>query len=482
MHEITNKIMLITYPDSLGGNLKALRDTLKTHLCGAVGGIHILPFFPSSGDRGFAPITYDKVEEAFGSWRDIEELSRGYYLMCDMMVNHISRQSMEFQDFLKNGDTSPYAKMFFDYDAFWGGDPTPEEAAKLYRRSEKPLYVSVKMPDGTIRRLWCSFSKEQIDLDTDHPSTRQYLAETLKGLGRHGISLIRMDAYGYITKVRGTNCFFVEPKVWELIAECERLLKSQHMTLLPEVHDLYETAQKIAEHGYWTYDFVLPLLTLHTLTSCSGAAMKHWFTICPRKQFTVLDTHDGIGVFDAAGIVTGEQAQDVIHNIEDNLSYAFKPLDPDRKKYYRSYQLYGTYYSILKKNDKAYLLARALQFFAPGIPQVYYVGMLAGENQTDFPVDSPRDINRKNYTMQELESELGRPVVKRLLALMRLRNSHPAFDGELKVDESPDHILSLRRVNGASQAVLTADLRTHDFRITLTENGEQKIFDIEREA
>jgi sucrose phosphorylase len=221
---------------------------------------------------------------------------------------------------------------------------------------------------------------------------------------------------------------------------------------------------------------VLPLLTLHTLTSGSGAAMKHWFSICPRKQFTVLDTHDGIGVFDAAGIVNDDQAQAVIAKIEDNLSYAFKPLDPDRKKYYRSYQLYGTYYSILKKNDKAYLLARALQFFAPGIPQVYYVGMLAGENQIDFPIDSPRDINRKNYTMQELEAEFDRPVVRQLLALMRLRNNHPAFDGELEVDESPDHILSLRRINGSVQAVLTADLRTHDFQIMLYENGEQKHF------
>ena len=481
MREISNQIMLITYPDSLGGNLKALRETLQNELAGAVGGIHILPFFPSSGDRGFAPVTYDKVEESFGDWDDVEALSHDYYLMCDMMINHISRRSREFQDFLIYGDASPYAKMFFDYDAFWGGDPTPEEAAMLYRRSDKPLYVSIPLPDGSVRRLWCSFSTEQIDLDTDHPATRNYIMETLRGLGSHGISLVRMDAYGYITKVRGTNCFFVEPKVWELISDCERLLQTQHMTLLPEVHDRYETALKIAGHGYWTYDFVLPLLMLHTLLSGSGAAMKHWLLICPRKQFTVLDTHDGIGVFDAAGIVTDEQAQAVVKAIEDNLSYAFKPLNPDRKKYFRSYQLYGTYYSILKKQDQAYLLARALQFFAPGIPQVYYVGMLAGENLLDFPEDGPRDINRKNYTTIELNAEFKRPVVKKLLSLMRLRNSHPAFDGELTVEDTPDHLLYLRRVNGDVQAILKADLRTHDFEITLMENGVYTRFDFDRD-
>ena len=41
------------------------------------------------------------------------------------------------------------------------------------------------------------------------------------------------------------------------------------------------------------------------------------------------------------------------------------------------YQVNTTYYSALGNNDKAYLLARAIQFFAPGIPQVYYGGTTA---------------------------------------------------------------------------------------------------------
>ena len=48
---VSNKIMLITYPDSLGKNLKDLDFTLSQYLDKAVGGVHILPFFPSSGDR-----------------------------------------------------------------------------------------------------------------------------------------------------------------------------------------------------------------------------------------------------------------------------------------------------------------------------------------------------------------------------------------------------------------------------------------------
>ena len=57
---IKNKIMLITYADSMGHNLQDLHRILNTYFSDAIGGVHILPFFPSSGDRGFAPIDYHR--------------------------------------------------------------------------------------------------------------------------------------------------------------------------------------------------------------------------------------------------------------------------------------------------------------------------------------------------------------------------------------------------------------------------------------
>ena len=468
MKQIKNQIMLITYPDSLGGDLTGLREVLSSFTPRAVGSLHILPFFPSSGDRGFAPTTYDRVDPAFGTWKDIEDLAKDYTLMCDMMVNHISRRSEEFQNYLRLGAQSPYAPMFFDYNAFFGGEPTAEELSVLYRRSDKPLFQEITLPDGKTQKLWCSFSSEQIDLDTNCTITRDYIMRNLKDLGRHGISVVRMDAYGYITKIRGTNCFFVEPQVWDLIEDMERLLQTQDMTLLPEVHDRYETALKISRRGYWTYDFVLPLTVLHTLFTGSAAALKKWLAIAPNTQFTVLDTHDGIGVYDAAGIVTDEEADEVIRRAEPHLSYSYKPMDMSKAKYRKSYQLYGTYYSILGENDQAYLLARAIQFFAPGIPQVYYVGMLAGRNDLSFDPIDHRNINRHNYTFKEIAKEMQRPVVQRLLDMMRLRNSHPAFRGDLTVEDSADHQLILTRRYGSQWARLEADVQTYDFRILVS--------------
>ena len=118
--KLKNKVMLITYADSMGKNLKELHTVLNTYYRDAVGGVHILPFFPSSADRGFAPMRYDVVDEAFGTYEDIEAIGREYYLMFDFMVNHISSSSKYFQDFLKRKNESKYADFFIRYEEFWG--------------------------------------------------------------------------------------------------------------------------------------------------------------------------------------------------------------------------------------------------------------------------------------------------------------------------------------------------------------------------
>lgn len=70
-----NKVQLITYPNSLGGNLRHLEEALDECFPQVFeGGIHILPPFPSSGDRGFAPLTYLEIDPAFGTWEDIRRL------------------------------------------------------------------------------------------------------------------------------------------------------------------------------------------------------------------------------------------------------------------------------------------------------------------------------------------------------------------------------------------------------------------------
>ena len=147
-----NGVMLITYPDSLGRNLTELSLVLDQYLNGAVAGVHILPFYPSTSDRGFSPVRYDIVAPEFGDWNDLAKLAEKYYLMYDFMINHISSQSVQYQDFLDRKDESPYADMFIRYKDFWPiGEPTAEDIARIYKRKPIAPFVTANFKDGMLR-------------------------------------------------------------------------------------------------------------------------------------------------------------------------------------------------------------------------------------------------------------------------------------------------------------------------------------------
>jgi sucrose phosphorylase len=118
----------------------------------------------------------------------------------------------------------------------------------------------------------------------------------------HGLSFVRLDAFAYAVKKAGTDCFFVEPEIWELLHAAENVVEPYGVQILPEIHEHYTIQLKIADKGFWVYDFALPMLLLHALYTGRPDRLLNWFTICPRKQFTTLDTHDGIGVVDVVGL------------------------------------------------------------------------------------------------------------------------------------------------------------------------------------
>jgi sucrose phosphorylase len=474
--KLKNKIQLITYPDSLGGNLLMLHYCLRKHLTDAVGGVHILPFYPSSADRGFAPLTYTEVDPQFGTWGDIEKIGADFDLTVDFMVNHISRQSLFFQDYLEKGEESEFADMFLSFNKFGPDGISSEDLAKVYTRKPRPPYLEIQRPDGSLERVWCTFDYEQIDLDWSSPLTRTHMRNELIRLARNSAAMIRLDAFAYTTVEIGTDCYFREPAVWELLTWLKDCVEPFGSDVLPEVHEHNRYQQKLAEHGFWCYDFSLPMLVLHSLYHHSSEKLKHWLEICPRKQMTTLDTHDGIGIVDVEGLLSQEEIDSTIDVLYEKGSNAKKIYSGPEYKNLDIYQINCTYYSALNHDDQAYIAARAIQFFAPGIPQVYYVGLLAGENDTHLVelTRNGRDINRHNYTIEEVDADVQKPVVQRLLKLMEFRNQHPAFEGELIIEPAPDNELKLKRVHEQHQATLHIDLQTYACTLTFTENGEQK--------
>lgn len=476
-----NHIMLITYPDSFGKNLQELNHVLHTYFPKEIGAVHILPFYPSSGDRGFAPIDYRRVSPEFGTWEDIETISRDYEIMADFMINHLSKRSEEFRDFVEKHDDSEYAHLFMRFKDFWeNGFPTEEEIALLNKRKPCAPCVDIDFADGTTEKIWCTFDEEQMDLDLRSEAAWKFVERTLREITSHGIPLIRLDALAFATKRPGTTCFFLEPDFWQLIDRVRDMLEGTGVELLPEIHDHYTKQLSIADHGYYVYDFVLPVMVLHTLYTHSNTRLLHWLNICPRKQYTTLDTHDGLGTVDVVDLLTKEELDSVIRKTEDYGANFKWDYSKDSQGAKVVYQINCSYYSAVGENDQAYLLSRAIQFFTPGIPQVYYMGLLAGPNDYELMERThyDRNISRHNYTLEEIDEAVQKPVVQKLCKMMRFYNAHPAFSGEMTLPSQEEGELKILWEGNGDKVLLEANLNTCDFTISYWEKDEKKTLEL----
>jgi len=480
-----NKAILITYADSMGKNLSDLNKILKEYLNGIISTVHILPFYPSSSDRGFSPITYDNIDENFGSWDNIDNLGKDYNMIFDFMINHISRNSSFFRDFEQNKNKSPYYDLFIKYSEFWpNGVENKSDFDKIYKRKDFSSVI-VEYNDGTTDRLWSTFTDDQIDIDFKKQVTKDFIKNSLISLVNSGASMIRLDAVAYTTKRIGTSCFFVEPDIWEVLDYAKKVLEPYNVEVLPELHENHKLQKKLSERGYWVYDFALPMILIHTLYTGSNKRILDWLRICPRKQFTTLDTHDGIGVVDVKGLLTDDEIEQAMNNIYTQGVNVKKEYSSTIYNNVDTYQINSTYYSALGNNDKAYLLSRAIQFFTPGIPQVYYVGLFAGENDIELleKTKEGRNINRHYYNEKEIQNELERPIVQKLFELMRFRNSYEAFNGDFEILDSDESSLNISWVNGNLRAELKADLINHEFIISYYDTLKKKteIIDLNKE-
>jgi sucrose 6(F)-phosphate phosphorylase len=463
-----NKVQLITYPDSLGGTLGGLRESLTRFFPGCfAGGIHVLPPFPSSGDRGFAPTTYSEIEPRFGTWAEISALAETCPVMLDLMVNHISRRSPYFHDFMEKGRDSRYAGLFIDITKVWPeGGPGAEELSALFLRRPLP-YSDYRLGNGETVRLWTTFGREdpseQVDLDHGSPVTMHLLTETLDLFRRKGVRMLRLDAVGYVVKRRGTSCFFVEPEIWDVLDRIRAVARGFGIDLLCEVHAPLETQAKLSANGYWGYDFALPFLVLDAVVMRRFTRLVRYLRIRPSQLFTQLDCHDGIPVLpDLDGLVDARDAEAIIDMCVGrgaNLSRV-SAKGSARPGGLDVHQIRCAYYSALACDDDAYIAARALHLFTPGIPQIYYVGLLAGENDGEGARRSGegRDVNRHNFSMTEIGSAMGRNVVRRLLRLIRFRNESPAFDGRFTFASNDPSTLELRWESGTALASVKLDL------------------------
>ncbi len=427
---LRNQIQLICYPNRIGTNLADLAGFLESHLQEAVGGVHLLPIFPSNADAGFSPLTHLEVDPVYGSWEDVRRISGRFDLCLDLIINHIADGSPEFLDFEAKGFASPHADLFVHVEQL--GDFTPDDLAKILIRKEKEPFRQVRCANGDESQLWCTFTEHQIDLNYDSPLTYELMRRYMAFLCACGVKLFRLDACGYTTKRVGSSCFLVEPDVYRILHWFRDTAREYGAEILPEIHDHPSYQFALAREGMLPYGFALPPLLLFALLDGDSRYLKHWLRMCPHNQVTVLDTHDGICIPDVEGLMPEDKVRALVENVSGRGGDAIlRRSAANVHSVGAIYQLTCTFYDALKQNDDAYICARAIQFFAPGMPQVYYVGLFAGCNDQELMAETgeARDINRHFYSLDEAQEALEKPVVQRLLQLMRFRNTHPAFQG-----------------------------------------------------
>jgi sucrose phosphorylase len=440
------------------------------------GGIHILPPFPSTGDRGFAPISYFQIEPTFGSWKDIQTLTQNYPVMLDLMVNHISSSSEFFTDYLQNGAKSKFADMFLDAEKFWpGGEPAQADIDKIFLRRETPFSEFKVGTDNEIRKLWTTFGEgnpsDQVDVDVNSPITRDLFVKILRHFQENGIKYIRLDAVGYVVKKLGTSCFFVEPEIYAFMDWIKTAARQAEIDLLPEVHAEFPIKKNLSEHGYWIYDFMLPYLILETLVKKDSRKLKGYLQVRPTRQFTMLDCHDGIPVKpDMNGYYDSDTVKEIVALCTErggNMNRVISAEHQDSDGF-DVHQICGTYYSMLGNDDDAYYAARAIQLFTPGIPQVYYVGLLAGMNDQEAyaRTGEGREINRHSYTLEEISQEMEREIVKRLMRLIQFRSEYSAFDGTCTFASCSDKEICIEWRKEDDFARLKLDLLSNRTTIT----------------
>ena len=486
-------IVGITYADQVRKRgtppLVFLSEILRIFLHGVINTVHILPFYPYSSDRGFSVIDYQAVDPRLGGWEDIESLHRGFKLMFDGVINHVSAKSEWFEQFL-NGNS--YYQDFFTH--FETKHAISEDHLRLILR---PRTSDLLTPFETIRGrryVWTTFSPDQVDLNYRNERVLFRMMEVLLFYVRKGADLIRLDAATYLW--------------WELGTSSAHLLGTHTLVqLIRAVFDLVAPGVILVTEtnvphqdnvGYFgdgtneahmVYNFSLPPLVLHAFQVGDCTELSQWAAglespseLC--TYFNILDTHDGIGLLGARDILSEDQVRAMVERTEAYGGLISYRTDRDGTR--SPYELNITWYDAINPQNgpdtdeikvKRFLASRAVALALAGVAGIY-LPSLTGSQLTRrvrlAELDEPRSINRQMADPKAFEKLTDRGSVPYRIAqgfrtLAEARAACPAFhpngsqrvvtdgDGVFKLfRQSPDKgrtVLTLTNVTGETQEV-----------------------------
>jgi sucrose phosphorylase len=333
----------------------------------------------------------------------------------------------------------------------------------------------------------------QMDLNARSPKVWEFYDATLRKLRSYGAKIIRLDAFAYLHKEPGKSNFFNRPGTWNYLERLRQIAKQYDLIVFPEIHAEYGARlhEEVATKGYPIYDFFFPGLLLDAIDRGTSKRLLSWIReldVKGLRTINMLGCHDGIPMLDLRGAEVNGVARPGLLSDEKIIAAMqriiarggrVKNLYGSDGKQIAYYQVNATFFSALGEDEQKLRLARAVQMFMPGIPQVWYLDLFAGKN--DYAAADRggtaghKEINRTNLAMEKVEEGLARKVVRDQLQLIKLRNNSRAFRGRLEIRDTAPHLLHLSWHNQDSTATLEADLRDSTFRITHITSGESTL-------
>ncbi len=455
-------IILITYGDLVKTPnqkpLKTLTQLLETYLKGVINFIHILPFFPSSSDRGFAVMDFEEVDPHLGTWDDILELKRDFKLMFDGVFNHVSSKSRWFQEFLnQNPEYIHFFTVFSTKQQL-----SPDQLKLIVRPRTTPILTEFYTLNGK-RLVWTTFSQDQIDLNYHNPRVLLKMIEILLTYVRRGADIIRLDAVTYLWEELGTSCVHLE-QTHMIIKLFRDILDAvaPHVALITETNVPHKDNIRYFGNGrdeaQMVYNFALPPLVLFSFQNENARKLTEWAATLknPSKEatfFNFLDSHDGVGVMAVQGILTPKEIEMMALRVVEHGGFISYRANPDGS--YSPYELNITWFSAINNEDAdepmeiridRYIASRAIALVLMGVPGIYLHGFLGSKNDADLVLmeRQTRSINRKTLRKKELIQSLENPetttyhVTRRLVRLIEIRSRQRAFH-----PNSPQKILNV---------------------------------------
>ncbi|GGW67390.1 sugar phosphorylase [Vreelandella hamiltonii] len=489
---------VISYGDSIVADgtppLGVLNHFLQRHLGETISGVHVLPFFPWSSDDGFSVIHYREVNPELGDWSHIRDLASHYDVMGDLVLNHVSRESLWFVDYLTG--SLPGRDYFIEVDP-------DTDVSQVTRPRSSPLLVPVSTRRGT-RHLWATFSEDQIDLNFENPDVLLEFVGILLFYLQQGVRIIRLDAVAFLWKRLGTACIHL-PETHTVV----RLLRAIVDEIAPGTLIITETnvphAENISYFGlerlaegppdeaHMVYQFALPPLLLHTLTRGEASTLQGWLSSLPvlPEHCTYLNftaSHDGIGVRPLEGLLPDHERDallELMHRFGGFVSMRSNPDGSDTP-----YEINITWFEAMRGTRRGpdpwqiarFLCSQAIMLSLQGIPALYLHTLTGTLNDVEGVERSGRlrSINRRRWPLDELELLLESPstpthdVFHALRRLLDLRRQEPCFHPNVpqQVISTPAELLAIERGPLADGRCLLALFNVTDRRIALDQGGE----------